>query len=108
MKLYKVAVLFVIALVSGCGGPSGSGFEGKWKQKIEKSPSSLIIKKDGEVFHIDYISNNPWLNEYENKKLEASVVSDSVLTIIGSMGIANLRLEEGHIFFDDGEYTKSD
>lgn len=104
----KIALTFaMLFIVAGCGAPKGAGFEGSWKQKTEEKPSSLVIKRDGNIYHIDYTTNNPWLQEYENKKLEASVVSDSVLTIEGSMGLANLRLENGHVFFDDEEFIKS-
>lgn len=107
MSLNKLALSLAFVMLAGCGGPKGSGFEGKWTQNVSETPSSLLIKHDGDIYHIDYTSNNPWLKEYENKKLEASAVSDSVLTIVGSMGTANLRLENGHIYFDDGEYFKS-
>lgn len=107
MSLNKIVLSLVVIILAGCGGPKGNGFEGKWTQDTKEAPSSLLIKRDGDIYHIDYTSNNPWLKEYENKKLEASVVSDSVLTIVGSMGMANLRLENGHIFFDEGEYLKS-
>jgi len=107
MNLKKIVPLFALLALSGCGAPKGSGFEGEWKQNAEKTPSSLLIKREGNIYHVDYTSNNPWLQEYESKKLEATVVSDSVLTIQGSMGTANLRLENNHIFFDDEEFIKS-
>lgn len=107
MGIKKLVLIFAVAALAGCGEPKGSGFEGKWSQNTKENPSSLLIKRDGDIYHIDYTSNNHWLNEYENKKLEASAVSDSVLEIADSMGLANLRLEDGHIFFDDGEYSKS-
>jgi hypothetical protein len=108
MNIYRLALPLVVAFIAGCGGSSGSGFEGKWRQNVEKNTASMVIRKDGEIFHIDYKTYNPWLKNYGTKKLEASVVSDSVLTIVGSMGVANLRLEGGHIFFDNREYLKSD
>lgn len=107
MNLAKLFLPCVIALVAGCGGPSSSGFEGKWVQKSTQKPSSLVLHKDGDVYHVDFTYNSPQLDEYHTKKLEATVVSDSVLTVSGGMGAVNLRLQDGHIYFQDGEYVKS-
>ena len=108
MKIAKLIVPCLLAVLAGCGGPSGNGFEGKWTQKTKEKPSSLIVHKEGEVFHIDYTYNSPQIDEYHTKKLEATAVSDSVLTLVGGMGSVNLRLQEGHIYFQDEEYIKAE
>lgn len=107
MKIAKIILPFVIAFVAGCGGPSGSAFEGKWVQKTTEKPSSLVVHKDGNIYHVDFTYNSPQLDEYHTKKMEATVVSDSVLTVSGGMGAVNLRLQDGHVYFQDGEYVKS-
>lgn len=107
MKYTKFVLLCIISFIAGCGGPSGSGFEGKWVQKNNEKPSSLILHKDGEIYHVDFTYNSPQLDEYHTKKLEASIVSDSVLSLVGGMGAVNFRLQDGHIYFQDGEYVRS-
>jgi hypothetical protein len=106
MNIKKLTLPLVMAIVAGCGGPSGSGFEGKWTQNTGSKPSSLLIKKDGEIYHVDFTYNNPQLDAYKTKKLEASAASDNVLTIVGAMGAINMRLQDGNIYFKDSEYVK--
>lgn len=106
MNIKNLTLSLAMAVIAGCGGTSGSGFEGKWSQNTASKPSSLLIKKDGEIYHVDFTYNNPQLDAYKTKKLEASAVSDNVLTIVGAMGAINMRLQDGHIFFKDSEYIK--
>lgn len=107
MKINKLVLSCFIAFVAGCGGPSGTGFEGKWIQKTNDKPSTLVLRKDGEIYHVDYSHNIQQLNEYTTKKLEASIVSDSVLSIVGSMGAITFRLQDGYLYFKDNEYVKA-
>lgn len=106
MKVSKFILPCVIAFVAGCGGPSGAGFEGKWVQKDSEKPSTLVLHKDGEIYHVDFTYNSPQLNEYHTKKIEAKIESDSVLTVVGG-GPFSFRLQDGHIYFKDGEYVKT-
>jgi hypothetical protein len=108
MNIAKLVLPCVIAFVAGCGGPSGSGFEGKWTQKTDEKPSTLLLHKEGEIFHVDYTYNSPQIDEYHTKKLEATIVSDSVLSVVGGMGSVNFRLQDGHIYFQDDEYVRAE
>jgi hypothetical protein len=107
MKIMKYILPLAVAFIAGCGGPAGSGFEGKWVQKDNQKPSSLVLHKDGEIYHVDFTYNSQQLDEYHTKKMEAKVVSDSVLEVVGSMGSVTFRLQDNHIYFQDGEYVKS-
>jgi hypothetical protein len=107
MNIMKFVLPIAIAFVAGCGGPAGSGFEGKWVQKTNEKPSFLVLHKEGEIYHVDYTYNSQQLDEYHTTKMEATVVSDSVLAVVASMGSVTFRLQDNHIYFQDGEYVKS-
>jgi hypothetical protein len=107
MSVMKFIFPLAVIFVAGCGAPTGSGFEGKWVQKDNAKPSSLMLHKDGKIYHVDYTYNSQQLDEYHTTKMEATIASDSVLEVIGSMGSVTVRMQDAQVYFQDGEYAKS-
>jgi hypothetical protein len=100
-------LLALTVTVGGCGGPKGAAFEGHWTAGDAKTPSSLDIKQDGGLYHVDYTHKTIFSDKPSSKKLEATAISDNVLSIAVGPASITMRLENGHLFFDDKEYTKA-
>lgn len=135
-KIYSCFFVFSIILASlmaaGCYGEKGKGFLGVWKQEGDyKYPSTLSIKYDGGVYHVDFryfdesVAKEKFNKEvsdyfdgnsnqmpsreksygedsYRIKKIEAVAISDLVLKGDGF----SLRLENDKIMLNEKVYEK--
>lgn len=105
--LMGLAVFGMAAVISGCGGPKGSAFIGHWVGGTEKTPISLDIKYDDGVYHIDRQAKSPFTGNLDTKRLEATALSDSVLSINMGIAVVNLRMDNGQILMDNKTFTKA-
>lgn len=105
--IMALLVVGVSAVVSGCGGPKGSDFEGHWERTSAKAPASLDIKYEDGVYHIDRTAKSMLDGKMETKRLEGTALSDTVLSVNVGLGVLNLRLEKGQILVNNEVYIKS-
>ena len=114
IRTTKVLLAFILLafFVSGCSGGKGDGFVGKWvgqnNEQIYKPSYVMVIKRDGDIFHVDVASTKDLgfgKPITTNKQFEAKAESDTVLSMFG--GLATMRLEKGIVSFDGTSFTKS-
>jgi len=106
--IIKASVLSSLAIiVSGCGGPKGAAFEGKWSGTDKNIPASLSIVQGKDFYHVEWTRKFPFSNEASVQKLTATAVSDDVLSVDFGVAKQTLSLEKGHIVFENQEYLRA-
>lgn len=106
--IIKALVLSSLAIVvSGCGGPKGGAFEGKWSGTDKNIPASLSIVQERDIYHVEWTRKFPFSNEASVQKLTATAISDDVLSVDFGVVKQNLSLEKGHIVFESQEYLRT-
>lgn len=101
-----VVIAFISIVVAGCSA-KGSAFEGHWHAGTSEAPYTLDIRYSKGLYHVDQSYKTIFSDEAYNTKFEATPLSDEVLEVQDEGGTTSMRLENGHLYFDDQEYTKS-
>ncbi|WP_421556736.1 hypothetical protein [Pseudomonas kitaguniensis] len=112
-KIRFICIVLLASVFSGCGDHKGEAFEGKWTEDLSKRapslvkiPSTLNIRSEDGVYHIDYASENIFLKKIDVVRLEATPTSNAVLSVNSGLVSINMRLENKRVFFDSKEFYK--
>lgn len=107
IKGFVIVGFCAIGLV-GCDSQNGKNFEGHWQSGTASAPLTLDIKYSKGIYHVDQTYKTIFSgDELFKNKLEATPLSEEVLEVRDGAGSTNMRLENGHLYFDNEEYTKS-
>jgi uncharacterized lipoprotein YehR (DUF1307 family) len=101
-----VAASILVVGINGCDSQKGTAFEGHWEGGTQKAPVTLDIKYSKGVYHVDHSYKTIFMDKPTNVKLEATAMSDEVLKVSEGFGGLNMRLENGHLYFDNQKYNK--
>lgn len=100
-----VALIGSISFLSGCEGQKGKGFVGTWKAD-DAHKSSLLIRYDDGLYHVDKKSVIPFFKGVHETKMEGKAISDNVLSVSAGLFTVNMRLENNQIMFDGDTYKR--